>query len=205
MKVFGSNGPVGSIATLALLPPFWPVIDRAFGSSGGGEAAEPATTLACLNPAISFALKPNSASTSSVCSPNSGGRAAILLGVRDSVTGWPTGRMWRFSAFGTSCACLRYSTNYLIDLDYAVIVEVEASSAIRQAEVTAAKAMITRVHDRFDLHPVRLKVRAAASNPSIPEIDLDSWRPENEIQDRPEVEQAAGRFVDVHRCHRMAL
>ncbi|KGT73625.1 hypothetical protein MA20_43220 [Bradyrhizobium japonicum] len=28
-----------------------------------------------------------------VCSPNSGGRATILLGVRDSVTGWPTSRM----------------------------------------------------------------------------------------------------------------
>jgi hypothetical protein len=49
--------------------------------------------------------------------------------------------------------------------------------------------------DRFSA-PVRIKVRAAASNPSIPEIDLGSWRPENEIQDRPEVEQAAGRFVD---------
>jgi len=45
------------------------------------------TTLACLRSAISAVLKPNSASTSSVCSPNSGGRAAILLGVRDSVTG----------------------------------------------------------------------------------------------------------------------
>lgn len=36
---------------------------------------------------ISCALKPNSLSTSSVCSPNSGGRAAMVLGVRDSVTG----------------------------------------------------------------------------------------------------------------------
>jgi hypothetical protein len=29
--------------------------------------------------------------TSSVCSPNSGGHATILLGVRDSVTGEPIG------------------------------------------------------------------------------------------------------------------
>lgn len=49
--------------------------------------------------------------------------------------------------------------------------------------------------DRFH-SPVRIKVRAAASNPSIPEIDLSSWRSEAEILDRPEVEQAAGRFVD---------
>jgi hypothetical protein len=45
------------------------------------------TTLLCLNRAISSELNPNSASTSSVCSPNSGGRAAILLGVRESVKG----------------------------------------------------------------------------------------------------------------------
>ena len=51
------------------------------------------TTFPCFRAAISCALKPNSASTSSVCSPTSGGRAAILLGVRDSVTGWPTRRI----------------------------------------------------------------------------------------------------------------
>ena len=45
------------------------------------------TTLSRLSAPISSALKPNSARTSSVCSPNSGGRAAILLGVRDKVTG----------------------------------------------------------------------------------------------------------------------
>jgi hypothetical protein len=70
----------------------------------------PLTTLSCLSSAISCALKPNSASTSSVCSPYSGDRAAILLGVRDSVTGWPTRRMWRFSAFGTSWATPRCLT-----------------------------------------------------------------------------------------------
>ena len=51
------------------------------------------TTLLCLSLAISSAEKPNSARISSVCSPNSGGRAAILLGVRDNVKGWPTRRM----------------------------------------------------------------------------------------------------------------
>jgi hypothetical protein len=34
-----------------------------------------------------LAGKTQEASTSSVCSPNSGGRATILLSVRDSVTG----------------------------------------------------------------------------------------------------------------------
>ena len=39
-------------------------------------------------------------------------------------------------------AFFAYSTNYLIDLDHAVIVDVEPSTAVRQAEVTAAKTMI---------------------------------------------------------------
>ncbi len=46
-----------------------------------------------------------------------------------------------------------YSTNYLIDLDHAVIMDVEASTAVRQAEVTACKRMIARVHDRFGVWP----------------------------------------------------
>jgi transposase len=53
-------------------------------------------------------------------------------------------------------AFFAYSTNYLIDLDHAVIVDVEATTAIRQAEVTAAKTMIKRTLERFDLYPERL-------------------------------------------------
>jgi len=49
-----------------------------------------------------------------------------------------------------------YSTNYLIDLDHAVIMDVEASTAIRQAEVTACKRMIARTQDRFGVWPERL-------------------------------------------------
>jgi transposase len=53
-------------------------------------------------------------------------------------------------------AFFAYSANYLIDLDHAVIVDVEASTAVRQAEVKAAKAMIERADERFDLYPERL-------------------------------------------------
>jgi transposase len=49
-----------------------------------------------------------------------------------------------------------YSTNYLIDLDHAVIMDVEATTAIRQAEVTACKRMIARVQDQFGVWPERL-------------------------------------------------
>jgi transposase len=53
-------------------------------------------------------------------------------------------------------AFFAYSTNYLIDADNAIIVDVEATTAIRQAEVLAAKRMIERSIERFDLYPARL-------------------------------------------------
>jgi transposase len=53
-------------------------------------------------------------------------------------------------------AFFAYSANYLVDLDNAIIVDVEATTAIRQAEVIAAKRMINRTADRFDLYPARL-------------------------------------------------
>jgi transposase len=49
-----------------------------------------------------------------------------------------------------------YSTNYLIDVDNAVIVDVEATTAIRQAEVLAAKRMIERSMQRLDLYPAKV-------------------------------------------------
>jgi transposase len=49
-----------------------------------------------------------------------------------------------------------YANNYLIDVQNAVIVDVEASTAVRQAEVTAAKRMIERVHDNLGLWPRKL-------------------------------------------------
>jgi hypothetical protein len=53
-------------------------------------------------------------------------------------------------------AFFAYSTNYLIDVEHAIIVDVEATTAIRQVEVLAAKRMIERSMERFDLYPARL-------------------------------------------------
>src|SRR4030081_1109849 len=53
-------------------------------------------------------------------------------------------------------AFFAYSTNYLIDVENAIIVDVEATTAIRQAEVLAAKRMVERSIGRFDLYPARL-------------------------------------------------
>lgn len=44
-----------------------------------------------------------------------------------------------------------YATNYLIDVQHAVIVDVETTTAVRQAEVTAAKRMLDRVADNLGL------------------------------------------------------
>jgi hypothetical protein len=50
-------------------------------------------------------------------------------------------------------AFFAYADNYLVDVKYGIIVDVEASRAIRQAEVGAAKTMIERTEQRFDLKP----------------------------------------------------
>ena len=53
-------------------------------------------------------------------------------------------------------AFFAYSTNYLIDVENAIIVDIEPTTAIRQAEVLAAKRMIERTAKNFALHPCRL-------------------------------------------------
>src|SRR5271170_302603 len=68
----------------------------------------------------------------------------------------PTDPAARCTAAWGGPAIYAYCTNYLIDVEHAVIVDVEPSTAVRQAEVTAAKTMIERIHDRFDLWPERL-------------------------------------------------
>ena len=62
----------------------------------------------------------------------------------------------RWTGADGGLAYFAYCTNYLIDLEHAVIVDVEPSTAVRQAEVTAAKTMIERTRERFGLWPERL-------------------------------------------------
>jgi transposase len=58
-------------------------------------------------------------------------------------------------------AFFAYADNYLIDLKAAVIVDVEASRAVRQAEVGAAHTMLERTAERFGLKPERLAADSA--------------------------------------------
>jgi len=53
-------------------------------------------------------------------------------------------------------AFFAYSANYLIDTENAIIIDVEATTAIRQAEVLAAKRMVERAFDGCDLYPEKL-------------------------------------------------
>ena len=62
----------------------------------------------------------------------------------------------RWTAATREAAFYSYSTNYLIDLDHAVIVDVEATTSVRQAEVLAQRRMIERTQERFGLWPERL-------------------------------------------------
>ena len=58
-------------------------------------------------------------------------------------------------------AFFAYATNYLIDTDHGVILDVEATRAIRQAEVGAARTMIDRTEERFGLKPGYLAADSA--------------------------------------------
>ena len=58
-------------------------------------------------------------------------------------------------------AFFAYADNYLIDVKVGIIMDVEASRAIRQAEVGASKTMIERTEARFDIKPERIAADTA--------------------------------------------
>jgi Transposase DDE domain len=62
----------------------------------------------------------------------------------------------RWTAAPGGPAFYAYSTNYLVDVDAGIIVDVEATTALRTDEVDSARSMLERVEDRFGLKPERL-------------------------------------------------
>ena len=58
-------------------------------------------------------------------------------------------------------AFFAYADNYLIDINHGVIVDVEATRAIRQAEVGAARTMLERTETRFGMRPASLAADSA--------------------------------------------
>jgi transposase len=68
-----------------------------------------------------------------------------------------------------NAAFFAYADNYLIDVKFGIIMDVEASRAIRQAEVGAARTMIERTEDRFEIKPNWLAADTAYG--SAPNLD----------------------------------
>lgn len=62
----------------------------------------------------------------------------------------------RWTGANGGLAFFAYCTNYLMDLKRAVILDVEAATAARQAEVTAQRVMLDRTQERFGLWLERL-------------------------------------------------
>jgi transposase len=62
----------------------------------------------------------------------------------------------RWTAAPGGPAFYAYSTNYLVDTEHGVIVDVAATPAHRTAELESAKTMVNRVEERFELAPERL-------------------------------------------------
>lgn len=71
----------------------------------------------------------------------------------------------RWAAAHSGLAFFAYTTNDLIDLKHAVIMDVEATTAVRQAEVGAARTMIGRTQDRFSIWPEKLVANATYARP----------------------------------------
>ena len=70
----------------------------------------------------------------------------------------------RFTGAKKAYSIFAYSTNYLVDLDNAVIVDVETTAPIRQAEVNAALDMVDRVEEKFGIYPERFVGDGAYGN-----------------------------------------
>jgi hypothetical protein len=62
-----------------------------------------------------------------------------------------------------------YSTNYLIDFDHVVVMDMKASTAVRQAEVTSAKRMINGPGAVWRLRPAALMLpeRPSSQGPAV--------------------------------------
>jgi transposase len=83
----------------------------------------------------------------------SGGKPAKAISLSDPCSAW-TAKANKRVQFG-------YGLNYLIDVENAVIVDVEATPARTQDEVAASRAMIERTGERFALKPRRLAADTA--------------------------------------------
>ena len=93
------------------------------------------------------------AALGSVAEPDPNRKAPKLISPSDPCSAW-TAKANKRAQFG-------YGLNYLIDIDNAVIVDVEATPARTYDEVEATKTMLDRTERCFDLKPRRLAADTA--------------------------------------------
>ncbi len=106
-------------------------------------------------------------------------------------------------------AFFAFCTNYLIDLQAGIILDVEASTVSKSAEVAATQKMMERVEERFDLKPERFAadtnygsaemlgwlVKEKQITPHVPVIDKSDGKPELFGRSDFTWEAAADRYV----------
>ena len=88
-----------------------------------------------------------------------------------------------------------YSDDYLIDLKHAVIMDAKATTAIRQAEVGAAKTMLDRTAEQFEVAPSRLVADAGYGSAEMLGwlVDERGIEPQVKLMDKSE---RSGRFFE---------
>ena len=77
-----------------------------------------------------------------------GGKPAKKVSQTDPASRWTAAR--------SGATFYAYSTNYLVDTDAGIIMDVEATPANRSFEVASTRTMIERVGERFEIKPKKL-------------------------------------------------
>jgi hypothetical protein len=89
----------------------------------------------------------------------------------------PTDPAACYTASANAVAGYAYSDNYLIDLKHAVIMDVEATTAIHQAEVGAAKTMLDRTNFLRARRLLHAKAPRRFQDPHDVEGEPPDWKP----------------------------
>jgi transposase len=117
------------------------------------------------------------------------------------------GTQWTAAPGGP--AFFAYSTNYLIDVDAGIIVDVEATRALHSEEVASTKEMISRVEHRFGMKPKRLIGDTAYGTAQMLAwmVDEQQIEPHVPVWERPERDDVFKRSdfefdeqADLFRC-----
>ena len=103
-----------------------------------------------------------------------------------------------------------YSTNYLIDIEHNVILDVEPTPAYRIAEVTSTRTMIDRVEENLDIKPKRLIADTAYGSAAMLDWVVEQKRIEPHIPVLDKSQGTPGTFrtsdfiwdanADCYRC-----